>query len=122
MATNANATNSQWTPHDAPAQLTTTEHDISGMTAMLKDLEGKTEVQLRNLYADALAEESNAKQDLYMLRQRVANLGTDVETDEEILLKSAKQRVATGLSYLKALELKIEGKTATQPESVADTK
>lgn len=102
-----------WTPQDAPAQVTTAEHDVTGFESMLKDLAGKTEGQLRSLYADALTEEAEAKKELYMLRKRVANLGTDVETDEEVLLKSAKQRVATGISYLKALELKLSGRPAT---------
>ena len=121
MATNPLAVNSQWTPHDAPAQIETTEHDISGLESTLKTLAGKGEAELRNLYAEALHEESNAKQDLYMLRQRVATLGTDIQTNEEVLLASAKQRVASGLSYLKALELKIEGKEPVAVEPVQDT-
>src|SRR5262245_17856580 len=110
MATNANAVNSLWTPQDAPAQIQTVAHDITGIEAILSQLKGKTEAELRNLHAEALKEESDAKQDLWQLRQRIVNLGTDVETNEEVLLKAAKQRVATGIAYIKALELKIEGK------------
>jgi hypothetical protein len=126
MATNPQATNSQWTPQDAPAQVDTVNHDIeTKISTILSDLEGKTRAQLTNLYNEALKEESDAKQDLYMLRQRIASLGTDVESNEEVLLKSAKQRVATGIAYIKALELKLEGKsvppTATSVTSPAPT-
>lgn len=115
MATNENATNSQWTAHDAPAQIETSDHDATAAKSFVKTLENKGENELRVIYADAQHEESNAKQDLYMLRQRVANLGTDIQTNEEVLLKSAKQRVADGLARLKAIESRFGGAAPSTP-------
>jgi hypothetical protein len=121
MATNPNATNSVWTPHDAPAQVSTEPHVLTeNMDVLVSNLEGKGEAELRNLYAVAQHEESNAKQDLYMLRQRVANLGTDINTNEEILLGAAKRRVAEGLAQLKAIESKFGGPPST-PTTVPPT-
>lgn len=114
MATNPNATNSQWTAHDAPALVATVPHELTGVETVVKGLEGKAEGELRNLYADWQREESDAKQDLYMLRQRISSFGTDIQTNEEILLASAKQRVASAMVYLKGLEAKISG-TVTAP-------
>lgn len=116
-----------WTSQDAPAQVTTTDHEVLVSKSILKDLEGKSFPVLRSLYADALQEESEAKKDLYLLRKRVANLGTDVETNEEVLLSSAKQRVATALAYIAALKAKLEGNatvttTTTTPVAVATVK
>jgi|SRR5579862_972864 len=125
MATDPNATNSLWTPHDAPAQVAVVQHDVTeNLSALVKTLEGKGEAELRNLKADVLKEESDAKQDLYMLRQRISSLGTDIQTNEEVLLASAKQRVASAMAYIKALEFKIEGKPSTTvpaPETVQDS-
>lgn len=77
------------------------------LEVLLKDLEGKSEAQLRNLYADALAAESDAKKALYVLRQRLANLTTYAEVEEERLLAEAKAAVSDGQKYLIALEEKI---------------
>lgn len=110
------ATNSLWTPQDAPAQIATEVHDLTeNVDAIKTQLEGKGEAELRNLHAEALSEESSAKQDLYMLRQRIANLGTDVETNEHILLTAAKKRVREAMAYLEALKQKIEGKAPVVP-------
>lgn len=85
---------------------------------LLKDLEGKTEAQLRNLYSDALLAEAEAKRELYLVRVRAANLATDADTEEEKLIAEAKTAVADALTYLKALETKLFGSDPAAPKTV----
>lgn len=74
------------------------------LEVLVKDLEGRTQTQLRDLYADALKDEAQAKQDLYMLRKRIANLATDTDEHEEDLLVEAKKVIADKNVYLQAIE------------------
>lgn len=85
---------------------------------LIKDLEGKTEVQLRDLYSVALMAEAEAKKELYVLRQRVANLATDVDAEEEKAISEAKSKVADALTWLQALEAKLFGKDPAAQKSV----
>ncbi len=76
---------------------------------LLKELEGKSVVVLQELYAEALKAEAAAKADLYVLRQRIANLATDIDEKEEEALVEAKKVIADLVTYLKALEVKLHG-------------
>lgn len=84
---------------------------------IVKDLEGKTVAELRNLYSDALAAEAEAKKELYVLRQRVANLATDVDEEEEKVIAEAKLKVADAVTWLKALEAKLFGSDPAAPKT-----
>lgn len=77
--------------------------------AFLKDLEGKAETVLRQLYADALVAESDAKKEIVILRQRAANMATDAEKEIELAIVKAKEDWQTALAWLKALEIKLFG-------------
>jgi hypothetical protein len=85
---------------------------------LVKELEGKTSAQLRNLYSDALMAEAEAKKELYILRQRVANLATDADAEEEKLITDAKARVSEAGVWLKALEAKLFGNDPNAPKTV----
>lgn len=84
---------------------------------LVKDLEGKTAAQLHNLYSDALIAEAEAKKELYVLRQRVANLATDADAEEEKLISEAKAKVADAITWLKALESKLFGADPSAPKT-----
>lgn len=73
-------------------------------------LAGKTEIELRNLYDDALVAESDAKRELYVLRQRAAALATDVDAEAERIIIEAKSGVEDAIAWLKALEQRLSGK------------
>jgi hypothetical protein len=79
------------------------------LEALVSDLEGKTEPVLRSLYADALTAESDAKKELYVLRQRLANLPTNHNLNEEKLLADAKSTAADAITYLRAIEAELSG-------------
>lgn len=102
-------------PNAQPASVVDVpEESLTLVEKLLKDLEGASDATLRNLYADALKQESFAKRDLYILRQRLANLATDSEEEEERLLSDAKKAVADALAYLRALQIKM-GAVPTTP-------
>src|SRR6185437_7897177 len=74
------------------------------LKVILKDLEGKGEAELRNLHADALVAEAQAKKDLVLVRQRIQMLGSSVETEEEKWVVDAKALLVDAQTYLTALE------------------
>jgi hypothetical protein len=72
-------------------------------------LEGKAENELRFLHTIALHLESDAKKDLTILRQRAANLATEVDAKAEVEVIMAKIRLAECIAWLKELENKLFG-------------
>lgn len=79
------------------------------VAALVKSLEGKTEAELRALYAEALVAESEAKREVTILRQRAANLAADTEIEAEKAVIEAKKVLDDALAWLKALEQKLSG-------------
>src|SRR5258708_39294790 len=79
------------------------------LEALIKNLEGKAEIVLRTYLTDAQMAESIAKRELYVLRQRLANLGTDAVVEEEKLLSEAKQMVTDLIAYVEAIKVKLGG-------------
>lgn len=73
------------------------------------NLKGKTVEELRQLHADALLMESEAKRELHILMQRFAMKGTNVEEEALADLRVAMQKVDDAGRYLKALEGKLYG-------------
>lgn len=81
---------------------------------LLKKLEGKSEQDLRELHLQALYAEDAAKRELYVLRLRMANVATDVETELstqiEADIATMKQQVADAQAWLQAIESQLKGK------------
>lgn len=73
------------------------------------ELKGKTVEELRQLHAEALQMESDAKRELHILMQRFAMKGTQVEEAALADLRVAMQKVDDAGRYLKALESKLYG-------------
>lgn len=75
-------------------------------------LDGKTVQELRILQSEALADESEAKRFLVLLRQRAANMASTVgaEVEQEIIV--AKEEWAKSVVKLQAVEKKLEGEFA----------
>jgi len=76
---------------------------------LVTNLEGKSVNQLGNYLVEAQQAESMAKKDLYVIRQRVANLGTDAEVEEETIVGEAKQKVRDLIAYVDAIKVKLGG-------------
>lgn len=74
--------------------------------AALKD---KTVEELRQLHVDALLAEAQAKTELYNLRQRIANLGTDVQREVDVEIRAAMTKVEEAGKWIKAIEAKLAG-------------
>jgi hypothetical protein len=79
------------------------------VSKLYKELEGKTEAELRALYADALVAESDAKKEVTILRQRAANLAADTDVTAEKAVIEAKKELAMAAAWLKALEGRLSG-------------
>lgn len=77
--------------------------------AFLEELKDKSEAELKTLYDDALVEEAKLKVEVVLLRERAANLASDVEIDAELAVIDAKKKLATAIAWLKALEQKLFG-------------
>jgi len=90
------------------------------LKAVLSELEGKSPAVLHALYQEALQAEAAAKKELYMLRQRIANLSTDFDTEEEKALVEAKKLIADIITYIKALEMKLHGTTTVKDFNTAE--
>lgn len=84
----------------------------SRVEAFLKDLEGKGEEELKNLYADALIAESDAKREVTILAQRAANLAADVDTDAQEAVIVAKDKLADAIAWVQALLQKLGGQVS----------
>ena len=69
----------------------------------------ESEQVLRTLYADSLLLEAKVKTELVLLRQRAANLGTDVDTEAEMLVIEAKELLAKVLAWIEELKTKLFG-------------
>jgi hypothetical protein len=86
-----------------------TQKSIKAVDAQAKRLEGLSVTELRNLHAEALVAESEAKRELSVLRYRAANMATTVDADIDREVVQAKIKVAEALAWLMAVEQKLAG-------------
>jgi hypothetical protein len=75
------------------------------------ELKGKSVTELRQLHQDALWAESELKRELYVLRQRAANMSSDAEAKYEEEIIELKAKLHEAYIWLKALEVKLFGET-----------
>jgi len=89
------------------------EQDVDETVALAKQemgkLEGLTADELRQLHQDALFAESEAKKELYLLRQRAAMMATTVSDEVEQEIIAAKAKLAEAGSWLHSIEQKLVG-------------
>lgn len=81
----------------------------SKIGSFLKDLEGKSEAELKGLYDKAIILESDLKRELTVLRQRAANLASTASTEVEQEVIKVKSDLENALAWLKAIEKKLFG-------------
>jgi hypothetical protein len=74
------------------------------------ELAGKTEAELRLLHDAAIQLDSDLKKELYVLRQRAANLATTAEADIEAEIVALKKKIVEAEAWLKAIEHQLAGK------------
>lgn len=90
------------------------EEQVAKVEEVLKaaesELAGLTEAELRKLHDEAIVVEDALKKELYVLRQRAANLATNVEADVEHEIIALKGEVAKAEAWLKKVEAELVGK------------
>lgn len=86
---------------------------------LMAELEGKPAATLRNMLAAAYQMESDAKKELYVLRQRAMVLPTHAGEEEEKAIQAARLRVADMVAYVQAVAEKLHASTGTAPTSIA---
>ncbi len=73
------------------------------------DLAGKTTQELKLLHDEALAIEDKLKRELYVLRQRAANLATTAEADIEAEIVALKKKIVKAASRIREIESCLAG-------------
>lgn len=75
----------------------------------VKSLEGKTQAELHQLHDDAIAASDKARKELSILRQRAANMATDVTTEVDHEIIKAKVEVARAEAWIKEIAHNLVG-------------
>lgn len=91
---------------DVEKELDKVDSDVAPLLEKLKD---KTVDELKDLHTQAVYAEDAAKRELYVLRQRAANMATDVDASVEADIVEMKTKIAEAAAWLKALEIKLAG-------------
>lgn len=92
-----------------PARKPRAKAVVQDVEVVAEEVKAYTVDELRQLRTDALLAESQAKTELYRMRQRVANMATDVAHETMHGLKAAEERVVAAGEHLKEIESKLAG-------------